>query len=235
LKQTTNQKGSPIAEPSSSTFKIPYKVVILLLLILTAIVLERTGVFNRRQLIEIGEIHAHRWWFPPILVLLKVAFYTFAFPGSVFIWVAGLLYRPLEATLLIVAGGVGGSLCAYFFSRKMSLAFTEKVRDSRLFRIVENHGDFVTLCAIRTLPGFPHSMINYSAGMLHIPLSRFALSTFIGFTAKGYVYASAIRLAGTADELGDALSPGTLLPLLALVGLFVAGKLIQRKFSREPD
>ena len=29
--------------------------------------------------------------------------------------------------------------------------------------------------------------------MLHIPLPRFALSTLIGFTAKGYVYASAVN------------------------------------------
>ena len=197
--------------------------------------LDRMGLFDWRRVIQIGEIHAHRWWFPPTLVLLKAVFYLFAFPGSIFFWVAGLLYHPLEATLIIAAGGVGGALCAYFFSRKMSLAFAEKVRNSRFFRFMANHSDFATLCAVRTLPGFPHSIINYGAGMLRIPLPRFALSTLIGFTAKGYVYASAIRLAATADEIGDALSPGAIFPLFALGALFIAGNLLQRKFSRDLD
>jgi uncharacterized membrane protein YdjX (TVP38/TMEM64 family) len=193
------------------------------------------GIFNRHRMVRIGEIHAHRWWFPLTLVFLKFVAYTFAFPGSVFVWVAGLLYHPLEATFIIAAGGVGGGLCAYFFSRKMSLAFTRKVRDSRFFRVIENHGDFATLCAVRTLPTFPHSIINYSAGMLRVPLPSFALSTLIGFTAKGYVYASAIRLAATVDEISDALSPSAIFPLLALVALFIAGKILQRKFSKDPD
>ncbi len=229
-----NERGSPIANRSFHLRNIPYRVIVLVVLILTAIVLEHTGVFDWHHMVQTREIHAQRWWFPPALVLLKVAFYTFAFPGSVFVWVAGLLYHPLEATLIIAAGGVGGGLCAYFFSRKMSLAFANKVRESRFFRVIENHGDFATLCTVRTLPSFPHSIINYSAGMVHIPLPRFALSTLIGFTAKGYVYASAIRLAATADEISDAFSPGAIFPLLALVALFIAGKILQGKFSKEP-
>lgn len=214
---------------------IPYPVTLLLVLILAAIVLDRTGAFDRHPMVRIGEIHAHRWWFPPALVLIKIAFYTFAFPGSVFFWVAGLLYHPLEATLIIAAGGLGGALCGYFFSRKMSLSFVKKIRDSRFFRTIEKHSDFASLCAVRTLPSFPHSIINYSAGMLRLPLPGFALSTLIGFTAKGYVYASAIRLAGTADELSDVLSPSAFIPLLALVVLLIAGKLLQRKFSKDPE
>jgi uncharacterized membrane protein YdjX (TVP38/TMEM64 family) len=99
---------------------------------------------------------------------------------------------------------------------------------------MENQGDFATLCAVRTLPSFPHSIINYSAGMLRVPLTRFALSTLIGFTAKGYVYASAIRLAATADEVGDALSARALFPLLALGVLFIAGKAPSEEIFKGP-
>jgi uncharacterized membrane protein YdjX (TVP38/TMEM64 family) len=215
--------------------KIPYRFVFLFALIFAAVLLNRMGVLDWRHLVRTGEIHAHTWWFPLALVVLKVVSYTFAFPGSVLMWVAGLLYHPWEATLIILAGGVAGGLCAYFFSRKMSQGLSQKVRDSRFFRVMENHDDFVTLCAVRTLPSFPHSIINYSAGMLRIPLTRFTLSTLIGFTAKGYVYASAIRLAATADEVGDALSARALFPLLALGVLFIAGKLLQRKFSKDPE
>jgi uncharacterized membrane protein YdjX (TVP38/TMEM64 family) len=214
---------------------IPYRVVVLVALVLAAVSLERMGVTDWRHMVRTGEIHAHTWWFPFALVVLKISFYTFAFPGSVFFWVAGLLYQPWEATLMIVAGGVGGAICAYFFSRKLSHGFSQKVRDSRFFRVMENQSDFATLCAVRTLPSFPHSIINYSAGMLHIPLARFALSTLIGFTAKGYVYASAIRLAATADEISDTLSLKALLPLLALGVLFISGKLFQRRFSKDPE
>ena len=234
---STAQNKSP-SSPVQGDFNrggIPYRVILLVLFILAAVVLDRRGVFDWRRMVRIGEVHAHRWWFPPALVFVKIVFYTFAFPGSVFFWVAGLLYHPLEATGLICAGGVGGALCAYFFSRKMSQSSARKIKASRFFGIMEKHGDFVSLCAVRTMPSFPHSIINYGAGMLSLPLPGFALSSLIGFAAKGYVYASAIRLAGTADEIGDALSPGAVVPLLALAALFIAGKLLQRRFSKDPD
>jgi uncharacterized membrane protein YdjX (TVP38/TMEM64 family) len=215
--------------------KIPYRVVLLIALVFAAVLLDRTGTLDWRHMVRRGEIHAHTWWFPPLLIFLKVAAYTFAFPGSLFIWVAGLLYHPWEATLIIAAGGVGGALSAYFFSRKMSRNFSQEVRNSRFFEVMEKQGDFATLCAVRTLPSVPHSIINYSAGMLRVPLTTFALSTLIGFTAKGWVYASAIRLAATADEVEDAISLGTLIPLFALAVLFIAGKLLQMRLSRHPD
>jgi uncharacterized membrane protein YdjX (TVP38/TMEM64 family) len=213
----------------------PYKIIFLFALVFAAVLMDRAGLIDWRHMVRTGETHAHTWWFPPALIVMKVVSYTFAFPGSVFMWVAGLLYHPWEATLIIAAGGVGGGVCAYFFSRKMSREFSERVRGSRFFRVIEKQGDFATLCAVRTLPSFPHSIINYSAGMLHIPLARFALSTLVGFTAKGYVYATAMRLGATADALGDALSPRAFLPLLALGALFLGGKLLQRKFSKDPE
>ena len=215
--------------------KIPYRVVLLIALVFAAVLLDRTGILDWSLMVRTGEIHAHKWWFPPALIFLKVVAYTFAFPGSLFVWVAGLLYHPWEATVIIAAGGVGGALSAYFFSRKMSRSFSQKVQNSRFFEVMEKQGDFATLCAVRTLPSVPHSIINYSAGMLRFPLIPFALSTLIGFTAKGWVYASAIRLAATADEAADAISPGALLPLFALAVLLIAGKLLQRRLSRDPD
>ncbi len=218
--------------------KYPYKLILLGGIILTGIILHQMGIFDWYRFLEIGEKYAHTWWFPPAVVITKAALYMFALPGSTMYWVSGLLFPPVYATIIVVFGGVFGAVLAYRFAQNMSRDSAERIRSSRFFKILRNHSDFATLSAIRSLPNFPHSIINYGSGMLNIPMPRFLVSTIIGFTAKGFLYTSAIHHAATADALSDAIQLRTVLPLLGLVLLFAAGKLLQRKLpqsSTEPD
>lgn len=212
--------------------KIPLRTIFLIGLIVTGIILHQAGVFDWYQFLGIAESYAHDWWFPLIIILSKIILYAFALPGSALYWVAGVLYPPLEATLMIVIGGVAGALAAFIFSQRMSSEVTHKIEASRFFAFMRRHSDFATLCALRSLPTFPHSVINYGSGMIRVPQWRFVISTLIGFSVKGYLYASAIRNAATADEVADFVSLETMLPLTILFLLFIAAKIWQGKFHR---
>jgi len=213
--------------------KFPYKLIILGVIIVTGITLHQLGIFDWRRFLEIGEQYAHTWWFPPVIIIIKALLYMFALPGSSMYWVAGLLFEPLYATTIVVTGGVSGAILAYRFSQGMSKDAAERIQSSRFFKVIRNHSDFATLSAIRSLPNFPHSVINYGSGMLGVPMTRFLTSTIIGFTAKGYLYTSAIHHAATADDLSDVIRLQTVLPLIVLTLLFVAGKLLQRKLPEQ--
>lgn len=209
--------------------KRPYKLLLLGAIIVSGIVLHQMGILDWYRLLDIGEKYAHTWWFPPLVIVVKAVLYMFAMPGSSMYWVAGILFPPLYATIIVVIGGVSGSILAYRFSQNMSKDSANRIQSSRFFSVIRNHSDFLTLSAIRTLPNFPHSVINYGSGILHVPMTRFLLSTIIGFTAKGYLYTSAIHHAATADDLTDVIQLETILPLIVLTLLFVIGKFFQRK------
>lgn len=212
--------------------KFPYKPILFGLVVVLGIVAGQLGWFDWRLFVAQGERFAHLWWFAPALVAVKVLLYAFALPGSTLIWVAGLFYPPLAATVIIVAGGTLGALAAYGLGRRLAgkgLRSTDN--PSRVLRFLHSNSDWGTLLAVRTLPNFPHSMINYGAGALAVPLPRFLISTPIGFAIKGFLYALMIRNAATADTIAEVIDLQTLGPLFVLAALFLAGRALQRRFQ----
>ncbi len=115
--------------------KPPYKLLILVAIIVTGIVLHQLGILDWYRLLEVGEKYAHTWWFPPLVIIVKAVLYMFAMPGSSMYWVAGLLFTPLYATTIVVIGGVAGSVMAYYFSRSMSKGPADRIKKSRFFRL----------------------------------------------------------------------------------------------------
>jgi len=214
--------------PDNKSIK-SFKLILLGLLVLAGIVLHQLGILEERFFLEAGERHLDRWWFAPMIILVKAVLYIFALPGSVMYVVAGLLYQPIHAMLIIIAGGVAGAVGAYFFSRSMSQATRLRVQSSKAFSIMKKHGDFATLSAIRILPGFPHSVTNYGSGILGIPLPRFIITAAIGFAVKGYLYSSAIHQATHRADPERSGSFEMVIPLVLLAVLILMGKILRRK------
>lgn len=173
----------------------------------------------------------HAWWLVPVLVLAQALPFAFALPGSVMFLVIGLLYDPLPAAAMIAAGGVMGSMAAYYLSGKIAVSWMEQVRRQRVYKVLRSNTNFLMLCAMRTLPGFPHSVINYGSGLLRIPLKRFVSSAILGYLVKGMLYASILHNVVDADEAGDLFTLDVMWPLLVLAGLFVAGFFLQKAFG----
>lgn len=173
----------------------------------------------------------HAWWLVPILILAQALPFAFAMPGSLMFLVIGLLYDPLPATVMIATGGVLGSMAAYTLSGRLSVSWVEQVQRQKVYRVLQSNTNFLMLCAIRTLPGFPHSVINYGSGLLRVPLKRFVSSAILGYLVKGMLYASILHNVVDADEAGELFSLEVMWPLLVLACLFIMGFFLQKTFG----
>lgn len=185
--------------------------------------------FAWREALAWARGHAGQWWLPPALILLQALLFMFALPGSTVLWLVAPLYAPPAATLILTAGGLAGALAAYGFSHRLTEVQQAHLRRHPVWRTLERESDFLVLCALRLVPAFPHSVLNYGAGILRLPLRGFAASVAIGFGLKAYLYSSVIhRLIETSDARG-LLRPETLLPLLLLALLLLAAHVLRRR------
>lgn len=179
-------------------------------------------------MLTVAEELVHYWWLVPVLVTAQASAFALAMPGSIMFVIIGLLYDPLPATAMIAAGGVAGSLAGYGLSQRLGRSWMARLQKHRLYTLLQNNSGFLMLCAIRTMPGFPHSVINYGSGLLRVPLTRFATSAFIGYLIKGMLYATALHNLVEAEEGQDLISVDILWPMAVLVLLFIAGFAFQK-------
>ncbi len=202
----------------------------LLVLLVAGFLAAQLSWIDWREALALSERHAHRWWLPVSVMAVMAAMFTFAFPGSALFWVAGILYPPSLATPMVVIGGLMGSLGAYRVAGSVGRSWARE-RSGGLLGFLRTRGDFLTLLAVRTLPTFPHSVINYSAGMLEVPVTRFVMATTAGLLLKGWLYTTAIHHAARADALDEALTPRVVAPLLGLAILFLVAGVVRRRWG----
>ena len=99
------------------------------------------------------------------------------------------------------------ALGAYVFARRLTRLDVSAARGHRLFSILERQGDFFTLCALRVLPGMPHSAINYAAGTLALPLPRFLAATALGLAFKSHLYSARRTSCASTSSARSSPSP----------------------------
>ena len=197
-------------------------------LLLTLIVLQAMGVIDLSAAAAWLEHYAEHWWAPALLVGVMVVLYTFALPASTLMLAAGVMFVPVWATLWSTLGGVLGAWAAYVFVQYGMGSKRWSHQQSTLYTFLQANAGFATLTALRILPGFPHSVLNYSASLLRVPLSTFLVSSTIGHVIKSFIYTSAMHQATHVDTEADAFTLATLWPLFALVALILAGLLVRR-------
>ena len=198
-----------------------WPIFFLLFLITSGLLLHYIDALDWRQALEWAREYTQYWWLAPVLVGLQIVFFMFALPGSMFLWVATLLYPPVSATIILVAGSSLGGLAAYMFSRTLAAPWKKRIQQNQIFHTLKARGDFITLLALRIMPGFPHSVINYSSGILHIPVSQFLITAIIGLTCKTYLYARVIYQATEIEDPVSLIGFSTLWPLILLSTLFL--------------
>lgn len=139
--------------------------------------------------------------------------------GFLFATFPGVLYNVTGATLGAVAifaaarWGLGARLAA-----KMDAAdgAVKKIKDG----IDANQWEMLLL--IRLVPAVPFFVANLVPAMVGVPLSRFAITTFVGIIPGGLVYTSVgaglaeVFDSGQTPDLGIIFSPAILLPILGL-------------------
>jgi uncharacterized membrane protein YdjX (TVP38/TMEM64 family) len=208
---------------SVESMKDLIKLMILPGVLLAGILAQQMGYIDLADKLEKFEAIAQLWWMVVVVVLIQAVLYMLALPGSLLVISLAAVYPPWAGTMLVVAGGVLGSLAAYFFSAWLSPVWTSRIARFKGYQLLKQNSGFLQLFALRCFPGFPHSIINYSSGILKVNLRPFLLSTALGYAFKGYIYCSAVYHATHIQESGQTISFATLLPLFSLVALSMMG------------
>jgi uncharacterized membrane protein YdjX (TVP38/TMEM64 family) len=209
--------------------------VTLLGLVVLGVILYYLDVFDWDQVLKAAQHYAQFWGVVAVLIGIQVLLYTFALPGSFLLWVVAPVYAPVIATVILVTGSTLGALGAYWFARRESVAWATQIQQSRFYHVLEKRGDFLALSTLRILPSFPHSVINYGAGILRLPLGQFLGSSIVGFTLKNFLYTSAIHGAVTATNPSDMIRIETIAPLILLALLFAMAAFFRDYWTRTHD
>lgn len=200
----------------------------LLALVFLGMLLHALDVFEWRETLRWARGHAQHWWLAAALIAAQAALFMFALPGSTLLWVVAPLYPPVAATAILTLGGSLGAVAAYVFARRMTAHQLAALRQKPLFRFLEKRADFPALLGVRLLPGFPHSVINYGAGVLRLPIAAFVAAAALGLGVKSFLYATVIHSAAQA-ELSEFARLDTVLALLGLAVLVFAGRAFWRR------
>jgi len=187
------------------------------------------ALFEWREALARVRGYAASGWLPFALIALQAGLFMFGLPGSTLLWLVAPLYAPLAASAILVAGSSAGALAAYLFAHRLTGESLASLRASRGYRLLERESDFLFLCALRLVPGFPHSVLNYGAAILRVPLGPFLAAAAIGFAVKASLYSTAIHHALEAAEPAQLLRLEILLPLLALAAAVLAARALQRR------
>jgi uncharacterized membrane protein YdjX (TVP38/TMEM64 family) len=163
-----------------------------------------------------------------IIFLVMTCAWAFALPASAFLLITPLLFPPHISVPITTAGCTAGAAAGYLFARFVGGWWVERRREGRLRKFLSRHSSFLVVAGMRLTPGVPHGFINYAAALAAVPFARFILATALAMGVKSYVYAHAVSGAVRADSLSDALSARTILSLLGLASLSVAGHVLVR-------
>jgi len=209
------------------------KLLIILLLIATGILLEFAGLLDAEKMLNIARDYSDKWWLVLVLIFLQAVLFTFALAGSFFLWIAAPLYPPAMATFILVAGGTLGGVSAYLFSKNITDEWVNKIENSQTYKLLHKQDNFFTLFALRVFPAFPHSLVNYSSGILKVKLGHFIAAAILGIGIKSYIYAEVIYNATTSASLDELMNISTYGPLVLLSMLTLIGVIIKYRLSNK--
>ena len=210
-----------------------FKIIALVVLIAAGAFLQLSGLLNPGEIIVMARQYTDHWWLPVVLVLLQVLLFTFALAGTVFLWVAAVLFPPLTASIILAAGATLGGVSAYYFSANLSDEWVHRVESSHIYKVLHKQDNFFALLAMRIMPAFPHGLVNYSSGILKVNLAYFVPATFIGIGLKSYVYAPVIYQAAGGASLNDLLDITTFGPLVLLSVFILVGVVVKYKWDQK--
>jgi uncharacterized membrane protein YdjX (TVP38/TMEM64 family) len=211
------------------------KLIIVALMISVGILLEFAGLLDAEKMLGIAREYSDRWWLVLVLIFLQIVLFTFALAGSFFLWIVAPLYPPAMAAFILAAGGTLGGISAYFFSSRLTDDWISRIENSQTYRLLHRHDNFFALFALRAFPAFPHSLVNYSSGILKVKLSHFILAAISGLAIKSYIYSLVIYNAASSASIDDLLDISTYGPLILLSVISLAGVFIKYRLTARDD
>jgi uncharacterized membrane protein YdjX (TVP38/TMEM64 family) len=178
---------------------------------------------NRMELLALVERHG------PLAavayVLVYAAVIALSLPGGAVMTLAGgFLFGTALATCLVVVGATLGA-CIVFLVAKTALGEPLRAKAGPWLRRMEDGfaaNALSYMLVLRLIPLFPFWLVNLVPAFMGVPLTTYALATFVGIIPGSLVYASvgaglgAVFDRGGTPDLGIILEPRIFLPLIGL-------------------
>lgn len=139
-------------------------------------------------------------------------------PASLLTILGGALFGLWWGTLLAWSGALLGAFGGFLLGRRLGRPAVDRMLRGRLQqadRVLVRHG-LAAVLAVRLLPLFPFTPINYAAGLLGVRLRDYVVGTAVGIVPGALAYA-AVGASG-ADPRGIVVGVGGLLVLTLLGG-----------------
>lgn len=170
----------------------------------------------------------------PLLPLYTLA--AFLVAGALFIsvWLVifqtGLLFPPLAAFGLSLAGALLSAAISYGVGRALGRDVVEKMAPARVRRAVEGAG-LESIIAVRILPLLPFTLVNLCCGAFHVRFGVFVAGTVVGMV-PGIIGMTLLgeRLLATLKDP----TPASVALLIGTAALVVGvAALLRRRASRD--
>ncbi len=148
-------------------------------------------------------------------------------PASLLTILGGVLFGVWWGALLAWAGALLGAAGGFLVGRRLGRSAVDRLLRGRLQqadRVLADHG-LAAVLAVRLLPLFPFTPLNYASGLLGVRGRDYVIGTAVGILPGAVAYA-AVGASG-ADPLGIAVGVGGLV-VLALLGGTVGRGLLAR-------
>jgi uncharacterized membrane protein YdjX (TVP38/TMEM64 family) len=163
-------------------------------------------------------------------IAVQALLFALALPGSLMLWAVAPFHAWPAAAAILTAGSVGGALGGYGVASWLGADWRRQLQTSPAFRILARDGGFLAQCALRALPGFPHSVVNYGGGLLGLPVAPFTAAAVVGLGLKSAVFAYTVATVVAVGSLDELLRPRTVAPLAILALLFALGALLRTRW-----
>ena len=143
--------------------------------------------------------------------------------GTLLAAAGGLLFGPLDGSLITIAGATLGAAVAFGIARRFGGSDLGRLRGraGRLVTKIEARG-FRSILCLRAAPGVPATLVNYAAGASRVRLRDFVLASAIGGAPRGIAYAVLGSNATDPSALAVA-APVVVLAAMGVLGTVLAG------------
>jgi len=166
----------------------------------------------------------------PLLYVPLFVVTNFAVAWIILAGAAGLLFGTAVGTPLALAGVTAAALTQMAIARRLAGEHRGRLLPQRT-RSVETFltdNGAVAVMESRIVPLLPYGIVNYSAGLTHLPYTAMLVGTLIGALPKVYVYTA------LGGSLGNLTSPEALVALALWVLLGLAGVALLWKQASVP-
>ncbi len=222
---TTPQEGSEPAPSDARNAAAPETsgpgTVRLLGLVLgfvgVALAVQLSGWDGPQQLQDL--VRSAGWAGVVVFVLGYAALVLVPTPASVLTILGGALFGVWWGTLLAWAGALLGAVGGFLVGRRLGRPAVDRLLGGRLQQadaVLARHG-LLAVLAVRLVPLFPFTPLNYAAGLLGVRLRDYVLGTVVGIVPGALAYAS-VGASG-ADPRGIVVGVGALVVLGLLGGV----------------